>query len=378
ARPPIRRTQGSSFSITYCARRCSSTGSGGSWRTSNLLPYLLAMPSWLGNMREGEVAFTVAPFHFSAGIFYTLLTVIAGTTLVLVKEFEPAETLKLIGERRINHAFLPPAVLLRILQTVGAGLAPAPLLQADLTSLKSIVYGGSAILTDVLRRAIAYFGCEFTQMYGLTETTAALTCLSWADHDLDGPNSHRLKSCGQPLYGTDIRAVDRNGRECPTGEMGEIVVRTPMMMKGYWKKPEATAEVIRDGWLHTGDGGIIDADGFIYIQDRIKDMIVSGGANIYSAEVENCLIGHPAVADVAVIGVPDETWGEAVKAMVVLKPGAKAEADELIEFCKGRIANYKRPRSVEFIASIPRNANGKVLKRELRRPYWEGRERKVV
>jgi acyl-CoA synthetase (AMP-forming)/AMP-acid ligase II len=186
-----------------------------------------------------------------------------------------------------------------------------------------------------------------------------------------------LKSAGQAVLGTDVRVVDADGKDCAPGQMGEIIMAGPLLMKGYWKNPEATARAIRDGWFYSGDAGTMDADGYIYVQDRIKDMIISGGENVYPAEVENVLFSHPAVADAAVIGVPDQQWGESVKAMVVLKPGATATAEEIIEFCVGRIANFKRPKSVDFVTTLPRNPTGKVLKRELRKPYWEGRERAV-
>jgi acyl-CoA synthetase (AMP-forming)/AMP-acid ligase II len=179
------------------------------------------------------------------------------------------------------------------------------------------------------------------------------------------------------MDGIEIKVVDLEGRELPPREIGEIICKTPQNMKGYWKLPDATTSTIRGEWLHTGDAGYLDEDGYLYVQDRIKDMIISGGENIYPAEVESCLFGHPAVADVAVIGIPDDEWGESVKAVVVLKPGAGATERELIDFARERIAHYKAPRSVDFIEALPRNPSGKILKRELRKPYWAGRERQV-
>jgi len=186
-----------------------------------------------------------------------------------------------------------------------------------------------------------------------------------------------MRSCGKPLSNAEIKVVDSDGIEVPTGHVGEVVVRSRQVMKGYWNLPEATATTIRDGWLHTGDAGYTDADGYLYIHDRVKDMIISGGENIYPAEVESALYGHPAVADVAVIGVPDDRWGEAVKAIVVIEPGAGATAQDLIAYCRERIAHYKAPKSIDFAESLPRNASGKLLKRVLRAPYWDGRERQV-
>jgi acyl-CoA synthetase (AMP-forming)/AMP-acid ligase II len=186
-----------------------------------------------------------------------------------------------------------------------------------------------------------------------------------------------MRSCGLPVAGTEIKIFDAVGNEIETGKVGEIAVRSPLNMKGYWKLPEATASTLRNGWLRTGDAGYRDGDGYIYVYDRVKDMIISGAENIYPAEVESALFGHPAIADVAVIGVPDATWGEAVKAVIVLKPGAETTAEELIAFARTRIAGYKVPKSIDFIAALPRNPAGKLLKRELRQPYWEGRERQV-
>jgi acyl-CoA synthetase (AMP-forming)/AMP-acid ligase II len=212
------------------------------------------------------------------------------------------------------------------------------------------------------------------QAYGLTETTGAICLLSGPDHAAGG---ERLRSCGLPVFGCEVRIVDENGAERPAGAVGEILIRGESVMKGYWKRPEATAEAIRDGWFHSGDAGYFDADGYLYIHDRVKDMIVSGGENVYPAEVESVLFSHPAVADAAVIGVPDERWGEAVKAVVVLAPGARADEAEILEFCRGKIAGYKRPKSVDFVDSLPRNPTGKILKRVLRERYWAGRERRV-
>jgi acyl-CoA synthetase (AMP-forming)/AMP-acid ligase II len=241
-----------------------------------------------------------------------------------------------------------------------------------------MVYGASPIAAEVLRKAIDVFGCEFTQGYGMTETTAALTFLSPADHRLAlSGRPELLLSAGRALPGTAIRIVDENDEDVPVGSPGEILGRGDQLMRGYWNLPEATAEALRGGWMHTGDAGVLDADGYLFIQDRVKDMIVSGGENVYPREVENALFEHPAVADVAVIGVPDPKWGESVKAIVVLRAGQQASAEELVGFCKERLARYKQPRSVDFVAELPRNASGKVLKKELREKYWQGHERRV-
>ncbi|MDX2235610.1 MAG: AMP-binding protein, partial [Hyphomonadaceae bacterium] len=225
-----------------------------------------------------------------------------------------------------------------------------------------------------LVRAQARFGCGFLQFYGMTETVGAGTYLPPEAHD---PAKGKLRSCGIPWPGVEVKVVDAEGAEMPVGAVGEIVIRAPIVMKGYFNKPDGTAEAIRNGWMHTGDAAYKDADGYFFIYDRVKDMIVTGGENVYPAEVENAVFGHPAVADVAVIGVPDDKWGEAVKAVVVLKPGESADEAAIIAWARERVAGYKAPKSVDFVSAIPRNPTGKVLRRELRKPYWEGRERMV-
>jgi acyl-CoA synthetase (AMP-forming)/AMP-acid ligase II len=244
--------------------------------------------------------------------------------------------------------------------------------------LKLVVYGASPIAAETLRRAMEVFRCDFAQGFGMTETSAVLTVLTRDDHRRAmAGRPELLLSAGRALPGTEVRIVDENDHPLPPGTIGEIAGRGDQMMRGYWNLPEATTETLRGGWLHTGDAGRMDADGYVYIEDRVKDMIVSGGENIYPREVENVLFTHPAVADAAVIGVPDAKWGETVKAVLQLKPGASASAEEIIEFCRGKLAGYKLPRSDDFVAAIPRNASGKVLKRELREKYWAGHTRRV-
>jgi len=221
------------------------------------------------------------------------------------------------------------------------------------------------------------FGCEFIQVYGLTETTGAITQLDGVDHDPEGrPNL--LRSCGKPYPWVEVRIVDAStGEDAATGAVGELWTRSHQNMPGYWNNPAATAEAITpEGWFRTGDAGYVDDEGFLYLHDRVKDMIVSGGENVYPAEVENVLAKHPGVADVAVIGVPDDKWGEAVKAIVV-RSGPDVTEDELIAFARENLAGYKLPKSVDFAETLPRNPSGKLLKRELREPYWAGVERRI-
>jgi acyl-CoA synthetase (AMP-forming)/AMP-acid ligase II len=280
---------------------------------------------------------------------------------------DPAQILDLIPRYGINNAFFVPAVMLFMLQH-------PKVKETDFSSLRRLYYGASPIAEDLLTQARAVFGCQFFQLYGLTETVGAATCLPDAAHD---PALGKLRACGLPYPGIEIRVVDEQGADVPAGSVGEVVIRSGVVMKGYWGRAEATAEAIRDGWFYTGDAGYLDAEGYLFIHDRVKDMIVSGSENIYPAEVENAVFGHPAVADVAVIGVPDEKWGEAVKAIVVVKPGESLAVEDLIAFARTRIAGYKVPKSVDFVSALPRNPSGKVLRRELREPYWKDRDRRV-
>jgi long-chain acyl-CoA synthetase len=277
--------------------------------------------------------------------------------------------LRHIDIERVTIADFVPSLILFLLQSPGCEAT-------DFSSLRLIMYGAAPIPLDLLAAAIATFGCDFVQLYGLTETTGLGTNLSPIDHDLNDPA--RLRSCGKPFPGTDLRIVGRTGIEMPVGDVGEIVMRGRQVMLGYWNQPVATAEAIRGGWFHTGDAGYVDADGYLYIHDRVKDMIVSGGENVYPAEVESALFGHPAVADVAVIGIPDDRWGESVKAFVVCHSDSTSSEAELIAWCREQIAHYKAPKSVDFVNSLPRNASGKLLKDVLRAPYWAERERQIV
>jgi long-chain acyl-CoA synthetase len=221
------------------------------------------------------------------------------------------------------------------------------------------------------------FGCHFVQQYGMTETTGTIVYLPPQDHDPKG--NARMRSAGLPLPGVELCILDADGKELGPNQVGEIATRSQANMKGYWNRPDATRSTVDEsGWLRTGDAGYLDEDGYLFIQDRIKDMIITGAENVYPAEVENAIHGHPDVADVAVIGVPDDTWGEAVKAIVVPKPGVEPDAASIIAYARERIAHYKAPRSVDFLATpLPRNSSGKILRRELREPYWAGKERRV-
>jgi long-chain acyl-CoA synthetase len=268
--------------------------------------------------------------------------------------------------------FLVPAVLMILLATPSLGTT-------NLSSLRLIFYGASPISEDVLVKCMETFGCAFCQVYGMTETTGAITALPFEDHDPNGPRQGLLRSAGKPHESVELRIVDsETGEDAPVGEVGEVWTRSAYNMAGYWRKDDETSATInRDGWLRTGDAGYFDAEGYLYLHDRIKDMIVSGAENVYPAEVENVLLSHPSIADAAVIGVPDERWGETVKAIVVVAPGHTLDAKSVMEHCRSRLAHYKCPTSVDATDALPRNPSGKILKRELRAPYWAGKVRAI-
>jgi acyl-CoA synthetase (AMP-forming)/AMP-acid ligase II len=243
--------------------------------------------------------------------------------------------------------------------------------ERDYSALRSIAYGASPITTPVLKAALRTFRCDLFGIYGLTETTGAAVQLDAEDHDPDGPGEHLLRSAGRPYPWVEMRIAEpASGAPCGPREVGEVWLRAPNVMAGYYNRPAETAAALTaDGWLRTGDAGYVDEEGYLFLTDRINDMIVSGGENVYPIEVEEALAQHPAVDEVAVIGVPHERWGETVKALVVPRPGTVADADELVAFARARLAGYKLPRSIEFVDALPRTPSGKVLKRELRERF---------
>ncbi|HEV2364076.1 MAG TPA: long-chain-fatty-acid--CoA ligase [Caulobacteraceae bacterium] len=323
-----------------------------------------ATQGW-GRFDAGDAVLVAMPLFHVAGTNMGLLSLLQGATAIVLAEAAPAAILDAVERHRIRQAFLVPALINMVLQH------PA-MREERLESLEKVYYGASPISEEVLKTAQRRFGASFTQLYGLTETNGIGTWLS--------PQAHaegRLRACGVASPGAEVR-VRAGGRDAAPLEVGEIEIRAGTVMKGYWGRAEATAQAIdAEGWFRTGDAGYFDAEGYLHIHDRVKDMIVSGGENVYPAEVENALFSHPHVADAAVIGVPDERWGEAVKAIVVLREGARPDPAGIIAHCRERIAGYKTPKSVDFAEALPRNPSGKVLRRQLREPYWAGRERRV-
>ena len=310
----------------------------------------------------GERALVTTPVYHAAGINRIMNAAVKGGTVVLMAHFEPDEFVRTLASQRINSCNMVPAIMQSLVDMPGIG-------QHRFADLKVIYYGAAPIGVPLLRRALQVFQCHLVQGYGLTEATGGFVYLNEVDHAraLDGQD-HLLQSTGRAVL-ADVRIVDGQGRDLGPGEPGELLVRGANVMKGYWRNEPATREAVRDGWLHSGDVARRDAEGYIYLCDRLKDMVVSGGVNIYPREVEVALLEHPALADVAVIGVPDARWGEALLAVCVCR-GQPPAPDALIDFLRGRLGGFKIPRKFEFVAALPRNASGKVLKRVLREPHW--------
>ncbi len=324
------------------------------------------------NFTPGGRFMVVAPMYHAAAAIGLMTSARSGTTIVIHREFDPVAIVDSLGNDGITAGTLVPAMIQACL------VAVPDIRERKFPSLEYLFYGASPIAEATLRQAMAVFGCKFYQGFGMTEVSALATGLNDDAHRraLAGEPG-LLLSAGRAVLGTQIRIVDEDDNPVPNGTIGEICIRGPQLMMGYWNLPEATEKALKGGWMHTGDAAYMDDEGFIYIQDRIKDMILSGGENIYPKEVEDALFEHVAIADAAVIGIPSEQWGESVMAFVVLKPGGSTTVDELIEFCRPRLAGYKIPRRIEFIDEMPRNASGKVLKKDLREPFWEGVERRV-
>jgi long-chain acyl-CoA synthetase len=310
------------------------------------------------------VSLTPLPLFHIGGIGWVYCGLWHGATTILVSEFDAAAVLDDLERLRVTNPIFVPTMLQLLTAVPGAG-------DRDHRALRSITYGASPITTTTLRAALQTFGCPMIGLYGLTESTGGVVHLDGGDHHTDGPRQHLLRSAGRPYPWVELRIVDpAAGRDVPPGSVGEVWMRAPNVMAGYFNRPAETAAAISaDGWLRTGDGGYLDDEGYLFLTDRVKDMIVSGGENVYPVEVEEVLAQHPDVADVAVIGVPDDRWGETVKALVVTRDGRAPAPEDLIAFAREHLAGYKLPRSVDFVADLPRTPTGKVLKRELRERY---------
>ena len=340
--------------------------------TNENMSFTPAMAATAWSIDHTSVNLVAMPLFHIGGIGYGLSAMCFGGHTVLMREVDPASILRSIERYRVTHAFFVPAVIQMLLA--------APEISAiDVSSLRLLVYGAAPIGEELLRRAIAAFGCGFTQAYGMTETAGTVVVLPATDHDPGGPRAHLLRACGRPLPWVEARLVNpQTLSDADAGDVGEIWLRCGGVTPGYWNQPtESEAAITAEGWLRTGDAAYRDDAGYLFLFDRFKDMIVSGAENVYPAEVENALGCHPAVSEVAVIGVPDERWGETVKAFVVLRPGQAADAATLINFARQRLAKYKCPTSIDFVDSLPRNASGKLLKKELRAAHWQGLGRGV-
>ncbi len=318
---------------------------------------------------DDEVVLVAMPCAHIGGTGLGVMALAAGLSGYILAEFTPDGVFDAVEIGGVTRFFMVPAALQFLLNHPRCATV-------DYSRLKYILYGAAPIPLDLLRECIKMFGAQFIQAYGMTETTGTIVILPPEDHDPNG--NKRMRSAGKPLPGVELKIVDASGAELPLGEVGEVVTRSSNNMLGYWNLPDATATTMSgDGWVRTGDAGYLDDDGYLYIHDRVKDMIITGGENVYPAEVESAIYGHPAVLEVAVIGVPDDKWGEAVKAFCAPKPGMVIDADDVINWTRTRIAGFKVPKSIETIAALPRNASGKILRKDLRAPYWEGRDRQV-
>ncbi len=339
----------------------------------NLLVMTMNFFADMSPLGPDDVVLHAAPLSHGSGLYGIPNVAKAAANVILKsKTFDPKVVFETIQRRKVTNMFMAPAMIKRLITSPEID-------NYDLRSLKCINYGGAPIYEEDLKAAVRKLGQVFVQLFGQAEAPMTISYLRKEEHLLEGTAEQmkHLTSAGFPRTDVEIKIVDPNDKELPPGKMGEIVVRGEVVMKGYWKDLEATAETLRGGWLHTGDLGIMDEKSYVYILDRAKDMIISGGENIYSREIEDVILKHPAVFEVAVIGVPDEKWGESIKAIVALKQGQKVAEEDIINFCKEHLASYKKPKSVEFIDAIPKNPYGKVLKRALREKYWAGEARRV-
>tara|TARA_R110000772_G_scaffold268678_1_gene397369 strand:+ start:449 stop:2038 length:1590 start_codon:yes stop_codon:yes gene_type:complete len=327
----------------------------------------------LHNIQPGDVVLHCAPMSHGSGII-ALPTVARGATNAITEgsSFDPDDLLKTVEQIKVSHiAFMAPTQIIKMIEDTDPS-------QYNLSSLQAITYGGAPIYVDQLKQAIALFGPVFIQLYGQGEAPITITGLSAATHaSLLAADDRRIGSAGQTRTDVQAACVDENDNLLPPGKAGEVVARGEIVMPGYWNNPDASAEALRGGWLHTGDIGYFDEEGYLFLLDRAKDMVISGGNNIYPREVEEVLILHPDIAECVVFGIPDDYWGEAVHAVVALRDGAALSDKDIIAFCGEHLAGYKKPKAVDFLDALPVSGYGKVLRREIRDKYWEGRENRI-
>jgi len=321
---------------------------------------------WI-DWRPGDVNLIGIPGFHIGGLWWAMQAFIAGVTNVALRAFISSDAVHEIREHGVTTTCVVPAMLQMMLDEPASR-------DGGLSTLRKVVYGGAPISASLLRRGMDVLGCEFAQIYGLTETGNTAVCLPPSEHV---PNRGRLQAAGRPYPGFQIKIIDSDGRELPADEIGEVCIQTPAHMLGYWNLPEATAATLVDGWIHTGDAGFLDREGFVFIRDRIKDTIIIAGENVYPAEIENALGRHPAVREVAVVGIPHERWGEAAHAYIVLEPGQQVSTRALLSSAREHLADFKIPTSVDYIDRLPRNPSGKVLRRTLRDQFWQEMARQV-
>ena len=354
------------------------TSGGTTGRPKGAMWSNLIWEAWCANayahlpIKKPPVHLVATSMAHGAGVFAWPAMAFGGTT-VCIQKADPLAVMEAIDRHGVTHTFMPPTVIYMMLAHPRAR-------DFDYSTLDYFIYGGAPMSADKAAEAIDLFGPCMTQIYGQAECPCTIGILTPADHLealADPAKRHRLLSCGRPPVFVEVEMMDDDGNLMPTGEWGEIVVRGTFVSLGYFAEPEATAEIRAHGWHHTGDIGYKDEDGFVYIVDRKKDMIISGGLNVFPIEIERVIWSHPAVQDCAVIGVPDEKWGEAVKAVVELKAGERVSGDDLIALCKQELSPYKAPKTVEFWEELPRSGVGKVLKRKVRERFWAGHERKI-
>lgn len=322
--------------------------------------------TWI-DWQVGDISLIGIPGFHVGGLWWSTQGFNAGATNVSMRTFQSSQAVALIQRHNISTACVVPAMIQMMLNE--HGVTPT-----HFSTLRKVVYGGSPISETLLEQAIRVMQCDFAQIYGLTETGNTAVCLPPTEHRI---GSTRLKAAGRAYPGFELKIVDVDGQPLPSAEIGEICIRTPAHMREYWNRPVETAETLVDGWIFTGDAGYLDSDGYVYICDRLKDMVIVAGENVYPAEVENALCKIPEILDAAVIGIPDERWGEALLGCIVLRPGEQLRPRQILLAMKGLIADYKIPSRYEFLDQLPRNPSGKILRRVLRQRYWQGHSRQV-